>query len=986
MIPIEQTVSPLVENMFPSFYHEEGPNFVAFMKAYYEWLETPTQTLELADATGFDVGDDISQELSTNSISAGIVLTKDTNTILVQLTSDEQFRCVQREGVLIPVLSSTGSSTIINLSSSDNVIHHARNITSYRDIDTTIDKFILHFKEKYLKNIQFDIATNKKLLVKNSFDLYRSKGTSRSIDLFFKLVYGINAEVYYPGDDIFRLSDGVWEIPKYLEVTGTNKSIDYVGKQITGVTSGATAFVEKFIKRRIKGGVVSILYVSNPVGSFINNEVLKSDAIYPDSPRVIGSLDRLEIITGGRGYVVGDIVEFISTKGSKGKARVTEVANTTGVVDFLLIDGGWGYTTNAESVVSEKVISLTNVVTSNNRYFKPFENIYQPMANISFVSANADLAVGDHIYKYHANNLQKGHGYILSLSQTSGANVGNFRASVISGDLTGSARFYVGANTKQANLSAYADFSAYAVVCGVSTNATISVSNTSGAIGSRLEVFQSNSSGEYANAYVDAVTVVGSVYTLQISNTQGAFRGGGVDPISTRAGVTGNVGAVALTVGLYNISNTFFPNNAFTVAQNTASNGYSTALSEGYGAGFSVGTIGETETIFINTDFLAANNTTWLNAVSAPQANQEFMSIPLNQFAYGFEKRPQGNSSSIIFSCLTFGAFEMGTIGSLSLVDPGADYNIDPYVMVYQPHIAGFDRHDWVMDISGASRSFAEGERILQTSASLTRYVLSVGNTTGFQLGEKIRQGANVGVGTITSITSGPNTFIIDNVTGTFNTASNVYSFVNATATCNVSLSTLTSLLYTAKGIVKANSNSSTLFVERIQFNDTWTAGQTITGQASGTTATIVATRPDSNTLPIGLNAVVEANVVIADGTVTSLDIMDSGFGYSNSEILQYYTTGNDLGEAKVIIDGLGAGEGYFKSSKGFLSDNKYIQDSDYYQEYSYDIISKLPFDKYADVFKKVMHTAGTRVFGSVVVAEEDSVKLTIAESEIEQV
>jgi hypothetical protein len=984
MIPIEQAVSPLVENMFPSFYQEEGPNFIAFMKAYYEWLETPTQTLELADADGFEVGDTVTQELTLTASVEGVVLAKDSNSILVNVTTTEQFRCVQRCGVLTSVTSSSGSSTTINVSTSDNVIFQSRNVTSYRDIDTTIDKFILHFKEKYLKNIQFDTATNKKLLVKNSFDLYRSKGTARSVDLFFKLVYGINAEVYYPGDDIFRLSDGVWTVPKYLEVTDTDRSIDYIGKQITGVTSGATAFVEKYIKRRIQGGVVSILYVSNPSGTFINNEVLRAESIYADSPRIIGSLDSLEIITGGRAYVVGDIVEFVSTKGAKGRARVTSVANTTGVVDFLLLDGGWGYTLNAESIVSEKVISLSGVTTSNTVYFRTLENIYQPMANITFISANTNLAVGDHIYKYHANNLLKGHGYILSTDQVYNANTGDLRCSVLYGDLTGTGRFYIGANTKQANASAYADRSAWAQICGVGTNAIFTVSNTTAAFTSRTEVYQSNSSGEYANAYVDTVTSAGGTYTLQVSNTQGAFQTGSGDRIRTRGGVNGDITAIALTVGLYNITNTFSSANAYTVGQNTASNGYSTSLSEGYGASFSVGTIGETETIFINTDFLGGNNVTWVAANSMSMANQEFMAVTISQYAYGFSKRPQGNLSSIIFSCLTFQQFEMGTIGALASVDPGADYNVDPYTLVYQPYIAGFNRHDYIIDIENSTRTFSEGERILQTSSSLNRYTLTVGNTTGFQQGELIRQGANVGLGTITQITSAPNTFIIDNITGTFNTSSNLYSFVNAAATCNVSVANLTSQLFTAKGLVQSGSNSSVLYVERIQFENMWSAGAQIVGQTTGATANIVAVRAQ-NTLPIGLNAVVEANVVIADGTVLNLEVTDSGFGYSNGEIVQYYAGDKDLGEAKIIINGLGEGSGYFKSSKGFLSADKYIHDSDYYQEYSYDIISKLPFDKYADVFKKVMHTAGTKVFGSVVVAEEDTIKLALAESEIEQ-
>ena len=33
-------ISNLVENQFPSFYKDEGENFILFMKAYYEWMES----------------------------------------------------------------------------------------------------------------------------------------------------------------------------------------------------------------------------------------------------------------------------------------------------------------------------------------------------------------------------------------------------------------------------------------------------------------------------------------------------------------------------------------------------------------------------------------------------------------------------------------------------------------------------------------------------------------------------------------------------------------------------------------------------------------------------------------------------------------------------------------------------------------------------------------------------------------------------------
>ena len=274
---IEKKIAQYISKQFPSFYQEEGPQFIAFVKAYYEWLDEP-----------------------------------------------------------------------------GNVNNKARHLLEYRDIDTTLDEFLLYFKEKYLKNIQFDTATNKQLLVKNSLDLYRSKGTERSIDLFFKLVFGTPAEVKYPGERVFRLSDGVWEVPKYLEVTYNKYNINYVGRQIIGSSSGATAFVEKYIRRRAGYGYVNMLYISGMTGEFTRGDVLgiRTNGVGVYTPgrtaTIIGSIDSVILQDNGMDFAIGDIVTFEnSNRGVGGQARVTEIGEATGLIDFILHDGGWGYTTNA---------------------------------------------------------------------------------------------------------------------------------------------------------------------------------------------------------------------------------------------------------------------------------------------------------------------------------------------------------------------------------------------------------------------------------------------------------------------------------------------------------------------------------------------------------------------------------------------------------------------------------------------------------------
>ena len=62
--------------------------------------------------------------------------------------------------------------------------------------------------------------------------------------------------------------------------------------------------------------------------------------------------------------------------------------------------------------------------------------------------------------------------------------------------------------------------------------------------------------------------------------------------------------------------------------------------------------------------------------------------------------------------------------------------------------------------------------------------------------------------------------------------------------------------------------------------------------------------------------------------------------------------------------------DGYFLDDKGHLDSTKVIQDSNYYQEFSYVIRSSLDIDKYRDIVLKLLHPAGMKMFGKVDILE----------------
>ena len=62
--------------------------------------------------------------------------------------------------------------------------------------------------------------------------------------------------------------------------------------------------------------------------------------------------------------------------------------------------------------------------------------------------------------------------------------------------------------------------------------------------------------------------------------------------------------------------------------------------------------------------------------------------------------------------------------------------------------------------------------------------------------------------------------------------------------------------------------------------------------------------------------------------------------------------------------------DGYWEGTYGFLDSDKVLQDSFYYQNFSYEITSLVPFDDYKDIVQKLIHPAGMKLFGRYQLAD----------------
>lgn len=1166
MSTIEKLIHPLVESHFPEFFKEQGPLFILFVEEYYKWMES----------------NDLNYSTYTGSNHPG------------------------------------------------NPLYHSRRLLEYRNIDQTVDDFYVYFKEKFLKNVDLNSIVTEDRLIKASNDLYKSKGSERSLELFFKLLYGTKIEVYNPGEDILKPSDGTWVIPEYLELSISPRTKSFAGKQVTGSVSGATAFIEYVITRNINGKIIDLAFLSNKVGTFRTNELILDSPNTTDAPKVVGSLTNIDVTLGGELFEVGETVQIISSSGVEGFARVAAVDSVTGLVRFTIIDGGWGYSnTTAETTVSSKVLRVANVTNSNTEITSFFRNetVTQNLYSFQLNNVTGSFSVNKNIY--NGDTVSPSISVIASVQQNTNilsSNTANLVLNQIGNNVfsnnilflgdqeivfTGdNILFNIGDEVIQSNGTGN---NITGVIAAVS-NAVCLAPNTStfGSNGVHVGLFVVQPDTG-ATGYVAAIPrqnfyTFNNVNTFTVKGVVGTFTNTSpillyndsnqttlidqFDPISAFTGyeyiiaetstistdkwsygnsvvkvgspsvntyihLTADIGGRVTTytdrsasanlfasnstaVGLTSITNDFYGiGNTIIIGTTSNTKARATLLYTGSGADFNIGIIGDAETVRLSPDLISSNNdgpgsnsvrfsemlisganstfgnlsSVYIQAGGSGYSNSNIVTfsggntgagsytaanasiitndsgvivsvglasntgnklistpsvsvvnssggstgvgtgadlIPVSSL--GFIKLPGGDITYTILDLLRFNTLSIGSIVTLTNINPGENYNVNPFVTATEQYVASYGKRDIALEVSNiVGPGFFVGEYIEQTidipgveiksntftgntsntyeaqevvystdgintvaegiiystsrdsgtgvhttvvvsntgtfQNTVNVSILTVLSNTNFEPGNKVLQGTSANGILVVSNTT---TLVVKDVQGTFtsgsvtsnasptggsttvSTSANTLIYKLIGATSNGSSIISNTQAYTAsalaRGTVKTNANNTFLTLKRVSLFTEFVVSNTIVGKTTGTTANVVSVAIDPNSNVVGDNAIIIANVVSSEGTISSLEVVDSGLGYSHNEGLTLRSLdGAREASGKANVFSQGIGTGYYSSTKSFLNDTKYIQDGEYYQNYSYEIRTSIPIERYFDTLKDVLHIAGKKMYGRVV-------------------
>ena len=275
---IRNKLSSLVSRQLPEFVREDYPTFVAFVEAYYEYLED--------------------------------------------------------QGV---------------------------NLKTLRDIDETLEDFISQFKKELAHNLPtVNPINDERFILSKIKDQYLAKGSQASFELLFKLLFGKKVELFYPGRQLLRASDGRWnqDISLFAKIDFGDPA-DIVGKLVTIQTP--TRIISVLIDRtqNVIGEVDRVVPVDDGIYEFFLDKkffgiVSPGDIIqFRDSfqATILPTTASVKITQRGRNFKVGQIFQLSSGDGTPALLKVTETDSIGGIKYASLIKFGIGYASGFSTTI-----------------------------------------------------------------------------------------------------------------------------------------------------------------------------------------------------------------------------------------------------------------------------------------------------------------------------------------------------------------------------------------------------------------------------------------------------------------------------------------------------------------------------------------------------------------------------------------------------------------------------------------------------------
>jgi hypothetical protein len=246
-----------------------------------------------------------------------------------------------------------------------------------KDLDETLDEFIIHFKKELAYNLPSTL-TNERFLLERIKDQYLTKGSELSYKLLFRLMFGKDVQLTYPGQQMLRASDGRWnqESSVFAKVNYGDPE-EIIGKVVTIEEGNRIIRVQVNKKLDLVGEVDRIVRLGDGVYEFFLAENI-FDVVNPGNvikygttfkATILPTTSFLRIYDKGQGFRVGQVFEVKSSTGTGTLIKVTKINDTGGILHAQIIKFGVGYLADftasilpSDSLTSKTVVTVEDTV------------------------------------------------------------------------------------------------------------------------------------------------------------------------------------------------------------------------------------------------------------------------------------------------------------------------------------------------------------------------------------------------------------------------------------------------------------------------------------------------------------------------------------------------------------------------------------------------------------------------------------------------
>lgn len=950
---ITKTISQFIENQFPALYREEGQVLVAFVTAYYEYLEESGQLINRDMFTIRDIDTTLDDFISffRNKYIEGFpfITSTDTRFLIKNIIdfyqakgSDESIKLLMKllfndevkvyypsddilrasdslwiNPVYLEVSYSTRTKTYLNkriVGSVSGSSAFVESIVTKRVAGKVIDVL-------YLSSVRGDFTTGEFIS-----DDGKVKNAPKIIGSLSDLEVDIGGSGYKVGDRLNVISpDGKNGIARITEVLTKNDAA-----QFSLVDGGFGYTLDSDTQVYVS---TAMLFCDNPELGFKEFEL------------VTQSLERLTLDpSGNTTFSIGDtIFGFNPDDVQIGEGRVVKI---TGDIITLEVDSG--------SFARTFELELAEV----NRFFENEEIKEGNEVEIQFADATGSFINGERL-------LQR------ELDGEVNINVATGRVDIVDGSILyvneGFGDFLQGKMIEGLTSGTTATISEVTVTNEGNRGLIIGASNTGIIVLPDTGEFSANTKirGERSKN-INEVVFVTETGLDYITSGNTVINVTAYENVSATGFV---VGQNAVRVGLYGNTNPFIyvsGTENYIRSSETAIEKELTRVGFGSGASFEVGSlVPDTEETFIyNKDIIDSENVVGINYldifVDGVGSNISRVSDIIvtgggsgysNTSTVSFLGGGYLGGEPLIEARASVETNEFGEIIDIVVTDGGQGYFETPEILISDGAGANVEVQ---VEFGYGFPDNPYGGYYNVISDVWTEREVTLGEIFSLQ---RINQGANYDAGVFTKV--------VNSNIRKFNIHNLKISIGDQVGT--FALGEVVENIFGYKARISAFENSNIVILKPLSFMQELLEGEEIVGLTSAATATVTSIEIIETSPVMGENAQVNSLVILTDGIIVRAEIIDSGFGYKDGKQVQLFdpATNQLVTTARSVVEKQGKSLGFWQTTTSHLNDKK-LRDNFFYQEYSYQVIASLSFDKYERILRDLVHVSGSELFGAV--------------------